>query len=208
MLVASDIDNVLSDIIASARRALARDVGIDPHEIILTQVYQRPFSHPDPQINAKLTLDHAFWDRAEVIDGCDPIPGSVDAMMRLHQAGMLVGYITRRPPTVREGTERWMRKHGYPAMPVHHVGTTAFDTTFELCKSSVCHKLGATHLLDDHATEIDTATRSGIEVVVIDADIGRDARHLVLARHPGTLLVADAAAAADLLLDRHSRLAA
>jgi beta-phosphoglucomutase-like phosphatase (HAD superfamily) len=202
VLVAFDIDNVLCDIIASAKRILAKDADIPVDEVILTNVYHRPFDHAVPEIAIRMRVDHAFWDREDLLSSCPAMPGAVEAVNRLHDHGMLAAYVTRRPASVRSVTEPWMRAMGFPMVPIYHVGTTDAQTTYEVCKSTVCHRIGATHLVDDHATEIATAKAAGIEVIVVDADIGRDRRMELLAENPGVMVARDAAHAVEMLIDR------
>lgn len=200
MRIAFDIDNVLGDIISSARAALARDHGLPVTSIGLTGIYHSPFSVDDGSGETLIRLDHAFWDRDDVLTGSPVIGGAVAAVTRVAEAGALAGYVTRRPDSVRGITQDWLDRSGFPVAPLHHVGTNDAATTYDLCKSSACRILGATHLVDDHATEIDKARRNGIDVVVVDADIGRDARHAILADHPEALLARDVSHAVDLLL--------
>lgn len=207
MRVAVDVDNVLADIITSARLTLAEDLDLPVEDIILTGIYHRPFGHPDPEIDAKLELDHAFWDRPEVILRCPVIPGALDAMNRLHQAGMLAGYVTRRPDAVREMTRQWHGVNAFPKAEMRFVGTTDASTTYAQCKSVACGEIGAGYLIDDHADEFATARAAGVEVIVVDADIGRDRRVEVLSLHPDATLATSAAHAVDILMER-ARMAA
>lgn len=203
MRIAFDIDNVLGDIISSARAALARDHGVPVERVVLTGIYHSPFSIDDGGGDTLIRLDHAFWDRDDVLKNSPVIPGAVDAVRRVAEAGSLAGYVTRRPGSVREVTQDWLDRGGFPSAPLHHVGTNDASTTYDLCKSSACRILGATHLVDDHATEIDKARRNGIDVVVVDAEIGRAARHAILEDHPEALLARDVGHAVELLLGCH-----
>lgn len=200
MRIAFDIDNVLGDIISSARAALARDHGVPVESIGLTGIYHNPFSIDDGSGDTLIRLDHAFWDRDDVLTASPVIEGAVAAVTRVAEAGALAGYVTRRPGSVRGVTQDWLDRGGFPGAPLHHMGTNDASTTYDLCKSSACRLLGATHLIDDHATEIDKARRNGIDVVVIDAEIGRSARYAILADHPEALLARDVGHAVELLL--------
>jgi hypothetical protein len=200
MRIAFDIDNVLGDIISSARAALARDHGVPVESIGLTGIYYNPFSIDDGSGDRLIPLDHAFWDRDDVLTGSPVIPGAVGAVTRVAEAGSLAGYVTRRPGSVRGVTQQWLDRGGFPAAPLHHVGTNDASTTYDVCKSSACREIGATHLIDDHATEIDKARRNGIDVVVVDAEIGRAARRAILVEHPEAILARDVAHAVEILL--------
>lgn len=205
--IAFDIDNVLADIIASARQALARDLSVREEEIVLTNVYWQPFSHEDPVIADSLVLEHAFWDRSDVLRGCPVLPRALEAVRLAERNGALAAYVTRRPDAVRGITQWWLDSNGFPMAPLHHVGTTDAATTYDLCKSTICRQVGATHLIDDHATEIAKARSAGIEVVVVDAPVGREARMEVMAATPGASLARDALQAVEIALGLH-RLAA
>lgn len=205
--IAFDIDNVLGDIVTSARRVLASDLGVAEEEIILTNVYWRPFTHEDPVIADSLVLDHAFWDRRDVLEGSPVLPRAVEAVRMAERAGALAGYVTRRPEAVRAITQAWLDGNGFPKAPLHHVGTDDAGTTYDRCKSTACRIIGATHLIDDHATEITTALSAGIEVVVVDAPVGREARMIALNDNPGTCLVNDAHEAVEHILEQIGRAA-
>lgn len=198
--IAFDIDNVLACIITSARTVLASDLKIPVGEIILTEIYQSPFSHRNPTLARSLKVDHAFWDRPEVLIGCPVLPGALEAVRLAQRSGALAAYITRRPEFVRFHTQSWLNEHGFPNAPLHHVGTTNAQTTYETCKSTACKIVGATHLIDDHATEFTTARAAGIEVVVVDAPVGRAARMAAMANTPDALLAKDAYEAVQLIL--------
>lgn len=207
MRVGVDVDNVLADIIAAARLTLSEDTGIAVDEIVLSGIYHRPFAHPDPEQDEKLAVGHAFWDRPEVLLRCPLLPGALDAMWRLKEAGMLAGYVTRRPGAVRELTSTWFERVGLPPAEMRFVGTTDASTTYDQCKSVACREIGATHLIDDHADEFATARAAGVEVIVVDAEVGRDRRIDVLSEHPDAVLVASAEEAVEHLLGRLRRAA-
>lgn len=199
MRIAFDIDQVLCMIVDQGRAVLASDMGVDPSLILVSDEYDQPFRFCEGAECLPVPVERAFWDRADVLDGSLPAPESVEALNRLHARGLLAGYITRRPPQTRELTEAWLKRHGYPDVPVHFVGIQSDVASYDLCKSTVCRQIGATHLVDDHATEISKAAEAGIEVVVVDAQTGRAARDEALSRHPGAVKVPTAAAAVALL---------
>lgn len=200
MRIAFDIDQVLADIILGARNLLAKDLGISAATIVDTFDYHRPFTHESPAIAARLAVEHAFWDRHDLLTTCPVVPGSAEGVSRVHAAGRLAGYVTRRPGHVSHLTHGWLRSNGFPVAPVHHVGTADAATTFNRCKSAACREIGATHLIDDHATEITTASEAGICVVVVDTPVGRRQRIEALKARPDTLVARDAAHAVEILL--------
>lgn len=202
MLAAFDIDNVMCDIIAGARTLLSREIGIPVSDVQLTGIYATPFSHHDPAIASILAVDHAFWDREDLLISCPALPGSVEAAWRLFDARRLAAYITRRPPAVEHLTSHWLEKLRFPPLKAYHVGASEAASAFATCKSTVCHEIGVTHLVDDHATEIATAAAAGISVIVVDAEVGRDARYAELQKNPGAVLARDVGHAVDILLSQ------
>jgi hypothetical protein len=200
MRIAFDIDQVLADIIQGARSVLAADLGISPESIVDTFEYSQPFTHGNPDLAARLVVEHSFWDREDLLTTCPVVPGAAEAVRRVHDAGHLAGYITRRPGHVSHLTTGWLAANGFMQAPVHHVGTGDAATNFDRCKSAACKMIGATHLIDDHATEVTTAGAAGICVVVVDTPVGRRERHEALLLRPQTLVARDAAHAVQLLL--------
>ena len=189
MYIATDIDNVLLDIIASARIVLADKLGLQTEDVKLTDIYEAPFANSDPEIQNRINeiTGHSFWNIPEILVGCPIFPNAPEAIEKLSRAGLFAGYITRRPNSVAQMTQDRLDHFGFPVAPVLHVGSDNQDTHFKTCKSTACQKLHATHLMDDHATEIETAHSAGIEVLVIDAPTGRDRRHEILKICPAPL---------------------
>src|SRR3546814_12837407 len=117
MKIGCDLDNVAVDIMAGAKAALARDLGIPVTEIIDTHIYWQPFSHLDPAVASKLVPDLTFWDREDVLLVSPPVPGSLEAASRLPEAGLLSCYINRRPPQVAALTPRLLQSNKLPEVP-------------------------------------------------------------------------------------------
>lgn len=199
MKIGLDLDNVIVDIMASARAVTAADHGLVIEEVIETNVYWDPFTHADPSIAGRLKPDHSFWDREEVLLGAPMLEGSLNAVLRLHVAGLLACYITRRPPSVAALTVRWLLENGYPDLPVIHVGHTDRELYFNLCKSSACIEHGVTHMVDDQPHEIETLMEAGIRTILVDAPVGREKRREFMASNPHVPVATDLKHAVDLL---------
>lgn len=208
MKIGCDLDNVAVDIMAGAKAALARDHQLAVSEIIETHIYWTPFSHSDPAIAEKLVPSLSFWDREDVLLGSPAVEGSRDAAWRLHDLGLLACYITRRPPHVADLTLQWLRDGGWPDVPVEHVGNRNADEYFKVCKSTVCRRYGVSHMMDDLADEAIALREAGIEILLIDAAVGRQARLDFLAKHPEVPLFANAAAAAEFAVQKYHSLSA
>lgn len=200
MNIALDLDNVLIDIMGSAKRILARELGVPVHEIIDTGIYGAPFTHANPAIADQIKTDHAFWSRHDVLAQSCPLPGAVDAANRLHQAGQLGCYITRRPPAVAKITAASLKDHAFPDRPICHVGHTEPKRNYAMCKSTACRDHAITHMIDDHVGEARTLKEAGIAVFLIDAPTRRDERRQFLAAYPSTPVAPDVSSAVDVLL--------
>lgn len=201
MRVGLDIDNVILDIMTSAKLVKANDIGIDPEEIIETGIYFDPFSHENPDVREKLKLTHCFWDREEVLLGSPPLKGAINAVKQLHNAGLLSCYITRRPPQVERLTRASLAMHEAPEAPVVHVGNIEKSQYYAKCKSTVCIKYGITHMVDDQPTEVDALTNAGIKAIIVDAPIGREARGKYLTTRPNIPVARDLGHAASMILE-------
>ncbi len=207
MKVGLDLDNCIVGIMESAREAMARDLSIPVSDIIETQVYWQPFTHSDPQIAEQLKPDLAFWDREDVLLGAPALPDALDAAHKLHEAGLLACYITRRPPAVAHLTNHWLVSQKAPDVPTFHVGSADKAEYFAQCKSHACKKLGVTHMVDDQPHEATSLMEAGINVVLIDAPIGRSNRKTFSAKHPHIPVAAHLSGAVELLLNEHRKAA-
>jgi hypothetical protein len=202
--VAFDIDQVLCRIVEQGRLILARELGVAESAIMVCDEYAQPFVLCEGSECLPVPVERSFWDREDLLSESDAFAGSVEALNRLHKRRLLAGYVTRRPPETESVTIAWMRGKGFPDMPVHFVGKASEIASYDVCKSTACAKIGATHLVDDHATELSNAAAAGIEVIVVDAETGQAARDEILSRYPGTMRVSSAAKAVALIesLDR------
>lgn len=201
MKIGCDLDNVVVDIMAGAKSAIARDHDLPVSEIIETHIYWSPFSHRDPEIAAKLVPPRSFWDREDVLLYSPIVPRSLEAVWRLYEADLLSCFITRRPPHVSALTRQWMRRNLFPELPIEHVGSVDEGKYFAVCKSTICQKYGVTHMIDDLADEAIALSQAGIEILLIDAAIGREARREFLKSNPTVPLYPDALAAAEFAID-------
>lgn len=198
--VAFDLDNVVVDIVAAARDALAAAAGIPAAEIVTTSDYKAPFSHPDAAIRKRLATPHEFWQREDVLAAAKPLPGARRALMDLAEAEMLAAYITRRAPRARGITQAWLEIHDMPTVPLHLVGHHDVLRNGDACKARICRDIGATHLVDDSQHEAERALPFGIAPILVDHPLGRPMRSAWRSMHPEVVMVDDATDAAAWLL--------
>lgn len=198
--VAFDLDNVVFDIMNAALRVKAADIGIATSDITMTWKYHDPFSHSDPDVHRLLRTDHDFWMRDDMLASCLPLVGAVEALNRLHDAGMLVAYVTRRSGTSRIVTERCLRSAGCPPVTLSMVGDVDAGRNHAVCKARTCLDLGATHLVDDSQSEIASALAEGMRGILVDHPLGREARNQWRRSHASVPLASDAAHAVEMIL--------
>ncbi|MAM83255.1 MAG: hypothetical protein CL472_01065 [Acidobacteria bacterium] len=198
MKVSFDIDNVLADIVGTARNVLEEDMGLAPGTIEIIDFYDSPFKIKGDK--TPISVDHSFWSDKRVISDCRVFPRAVEAVKLADEAGILAGYITRRPAAIEEATAAWFSSVGLPQKIAIHVGTENAETTFDMCKSEACSAIGATHHVDDHADEFQSVHAAGVSMVVVDAFIGRAKRKQILSNYPSVPLVPDAWSAVQHLL--------
>lgn len=203
--VALDLDNVLVDILESARIAVAALAGIDPTSLVDTWVYATPFTHPDESVSRLIVTDHHFWQRDDVMAASRPLPGARDAAMRLANAGILAGYVTRRSLRAKGITGAWLDLHDFPKAEMRFVGHHEADRNNAACKAEECLALKATHLIDDSQAEAGRAVDRGITAILVDHPLGRIARNDWLAANTGVPLATDVAEAVSLLLDKGAK---
>lgn len=201
MRIASDLDHVMCDLVGQARIVLAGDLGVPVDEIVQTYVYHGSLAHADPRLNARIRMDHAFWERDEVMHDALPMPGAVEAAWRLYDAGLLVAYVTRRGPNVATATEGWLARNGFPPVPAHFVGSSDPALSYAACKTAACLRSGATLLIDDSQEEVERVVDAGLSAILLDAPVGRMARRAFCGRRPDILCLPSIAEAADHLLD-------
>jgi hypothetical protein len=199
--VALDLDNVIVDIVESARMAVAVLAGVEPGDLVDTGLYASPFTHPDPEVARLIVTDHDFWQREDVLAGARPLPGARNAVWRLHDAGGLAGYVTRRSIRARGITAAWLDLHDFPAAQMRFVGHHEQHQNHAACKAEECIDLQATHLIDDSQAEAGRAMERGIVAILVDHPLGRIARSHWLADHPGVRLAPDIASAISIIMD-------
>ena len=200
MKVASDLDHVMCDLVGQARVVLANDLGVPIEEVVQTYVYHRSLAHADPMVDARIRVDQAFWERPEVMYDARPMPGALDAAWRLYDCGMLVAYVTRRGPNVRDDTLDWLQRMGFPPVPAHFVGTSDPATSYAACKTAACLKAGANLLMDDSQDEVERVVDAGLSAILLDAPVGREARRIFTRRRPDILCLPSVTEAVDHLL--------
>jgi hypothetical protein len=122
-MVAFDVDGVLADSIHGFVRLALRETGADPAELGRFDDYADPFTPWPERFRPRVQelFQRAYFAGEHGVYGdADVVPGALDGVRTLHAAGLAGGYVTRRPDTLHALTRDWLRRHGFPDLPVHH----------------------------------------------------------------------------------------
>lgn len=114
-----DLDSTLFDTKESAMTLVAaRLEEPTPSFDAVTDAYGMHELFRSPERAAREFLD-VFSDPGFYQWQLLPYPHAVDALHTLHQNGLLAGYITHRPDSVRQATVQSLRRWSLPELPVH-----------------------------------------------------------------------------------------
>lgn len=159
MGIAFDLDDTLTESSAGMLKRVAAFLGVNEDNLILTDSYVMPVSPRRGEWDA-LSRQRvgefigSEWHRERFNADLDTVPGSPALLRELHAAQMLSGYVTRRPSSLRQVSEQWLRRHGFPPRPLLHAASKP-----RVCKSSGMALLGARVLVDDHPEEVGSVTQ-------------------------------------------------
>lgn len=168
-MLAFDIDNTIADTCQGVRDLLALHLGMSERDIVDTPSYRYPALPPGMDVHAPSSQVKAFyagiWHHPRLLSDMPAIRGAPELLREIARAGMLSGYVTRRPPQQYNATQRWLARHQFPhgtlLHALHPEGSPA------ACKSLSMLLLGARVLIDDHAEEVRTVMDSGLGGAVL-----------------------------------------
>lgn len=154
--IALDIDNTLAMTSLAAGQALAQRLQVPIEELEESGSYRAPWVRrgEDPRHPSEATTRfyQTIWSEPCFLQTIPAVPGAAELVRELNQAGMLAGYVTRRPPGDREATRRWLSSQGFPIAALHHAPHPAGEEA--ACKSLAMRQMGARVLIDDHLAEV------------------------------------------------------
>lgn len=161
-MVAFDVDGVLADSIHGFVDVALRITGADPAELGRFDDYADPLG-PWPERYRPQVADlfrAAYFEGAHGVYGdAPPVAGALDGVRALHGAGLAVGYVTRRPATLHDLTRGWLRRHGFPELPLHHAPSGAG-------KAPQVRALRATVMVEDAPHEAEALAAEGVAVLL------------------------------------------
>lgn len=140
-----DIDGVIADQVGGFNDYAEARTG-ERHEATYWTWYDQ---YPSGDV-----LFREFINSPAEILKLEPLPGAVEALMMLADAGFIIQYVTHRPPVVRAATQDWLEMHAIDFGPVYCVAD----------KSTVAGEL----FVDDHAATVRDLLAAGRRAVVFD----------------------------------------
>ena len=161
-VVAFDVDGVLADSIHGFDAWACAHFGVSDAEVGPLDDYADPISRWPAQHHAALQRAfveayfsgaHGVYERAQVI------PGALDGVRALAEAGLASGYVTRRPSTLHALTRAWLERHGFPSLPLAHADG-------EQPKAPHVRALGARVMVEDSPKEAAALARAGVQVLL------------------------------------------
>ncbi len=120
--LALDIDETISDTLGTWIPLLLRHCGgpshLSPREIVTT--YHHTRNVPEWQSAEAMALIDRLIHDDDLQTRIAPIEGAVEAVRQIGGIIPITVYVTTRPEIVRGGTQRWLRMHHFPDVPVIH----------------------------------------------------------------------------------------
>jgi hypothetical protein len=192
--VAFDIDGTLGCALPALRVALAARLGLPVDAIRDGGPYEQfGFTTGCDRTDTALR-ECALGEWEQVASQAQPLPGALDAVIRVAEAGRLLGYVTRRPPRMWDVTYAWLSTHGFPVasyllrhMPDEHacksVQAVGLAVGWSHREGGPNHLSNIT-LVEDSGREALSAARNGLRVHLIDQPHNQTAQHERITRIP------------------------
>jgi hypothetical protein len=142
MKIVLDIDDVLSDTVASLERAWGP--AVDPESESLQDFFpgaDLPLLLQDPAFNLSIP----------------PVDGSVEGVMQLVKFGHTILYLSARIPGLTDATLKWLNAWRFPSAQLHCVGREV--------KESMLRRRSYDLLIDDQLRYLEIAKQRGIRAL-------------------------------------------
>lgn len=196
--VAFDIDGTLGCARPALRVALADRLGLPVDAIREGGPYEQfGFTTGCGRTDIALSgMAQREWE--QVAAQAAPLPGALEAVTRVEEAGRLLGYASRRPVEMLPVSQAWLLQHGFPLerRMLRHAYTP------HVCKSALVAELAMRlvgeslpmppggldwadlALVEDSGREALSAARNGVRVYLLDQHHNQDAQHPLITRIP------------------------
>jgi uncharacterized HAD superfamily protein len=156
LIIACDLDGVLSDIIPELKFRVNRDFGIvinneDIAKYELTDAVEK--YGIKPAYIMKLYNDEWFWSKGRVVTE------NIDWLARWEKRGHEIHIVTSRPKSLGIVTQAWIKRHKIPVSGIVHVPM--------LHKWEYMKKVGAEVIFEDLFFEANRAATEGLHAYVV-----------------------------------------
>ena len=161
-MVAFDVDGVLADSIHGFNRWALLRFGLSEAALAPFDAYDDYLTRWPAHVQDELEVvfTEVFFHGAHgVYEGADVIPGALQGVRRLHEAGLASGYVTRRPSALHALTRAWLERHGFPDLPLEHADG-------EHPKAPRVRALGAQVMVEDSPAEAAALACAGVQVLL------------------------------------------
>ena len=152
--IALDIDETLSFTNGSFFEALINKFG-DPEELGISGMLSKyKISHDVPYWQVEEVQEYLKFMRRddETQLSISPISGAMEAVEEIAKHVKCVCYVTARPESARKATEIWLKKHGFPNIPLIMRPHDVDDKHMTIWKGSVLEYLypNVSGIIDDN----------------------------------------------------------
>lgn len=174
----SDIDGVLCESAHLAVQYACHQLDLRPQDLldIPNDDYDNGLINRFPESvrdDANRLIRAAFDQNEGDIYRAAPVrTQSHEALHELARAGVLRGYVTRRPPVpeVIAATRDWIEENGFPDLPIEHVPRG-------ISKAVYMRRLDARIIVEDSPGEAESVIAHGLDVIYMDHPYNRHVEH-------------------------------
>lgn len=182
---ACDIDDVLADSWEGWRRVLNKLARTDfSSEEIASYGFIQSVPGWQEVLEIEAVMEH-FRSDPDFNQKLSPIEGAVEGLNRLTEVASLVFYLTKRPITIQQETEKWLQDYGFPRAPVICRPSEIPYEMGDLWKAEVIKKSGVSLVLEDNiwfAQQLPKEVKVVILERIFNREVEFEASHIIWAR--------------------------
>lgn len=165
MKIAIDLDEVLGDFIKAFlhwynynyNAKLSKDDIVAYHLSDLFNI----------SVDEEIQIIHRMLSEDGVVQ-LEPIRGAKEAVKKLAQKHELY-LVSARPEYLRSQTEEWIKKHFAGLFKgIYLTNQSSIKGGREVSKGYICKKLGCNVLIDDGSHHIESVTKAGAKVIILN----------------------------------------
>jgi uncharacterized HAD superfamily protein len=171
-MITFDIDGTLAETFRGFHAFITQKLSIDTVTVREHVHYHDPLaSYPDvhhEDIRPYMKSALQFGEHG-VLSDVATLPHALETLTKLHQRGLVSGYVTRRNPRLKPLTQDWLTRQGFPNKPLIHVEE-------DEAKSHRVRELGGQVMVEDAPHEADELASAGLKVILIDQPYNREVK--------------------------------